>query len=165
MKSIIIRGPLGVGKSTVARAVAENIGGIYISVDQVLEEYGLDKASDGEGIPLENFLKANELLLQETKQARKEGKPLIVDGNFYHKEQIEQLVQALGNETIAITLKAPVETCLVRDAGREKPYGEDATRVVHMFVSAFDFGTVIDTENQTMSETIQAVMDIIQNES
>ena len=158
MKSIVIRGPLGVGKSTVARAVADSISGIYISVDQVLEEHKLDKASDGEGIPLENFLMANQLLLKETEQARAEGKPLVIDGNFYHKEQVDQLVELLGGDVAVFTLKASVETCLARDTDREKSYGEDATRIVHMFVSRFDFGTIVDTNDQTVDETVQSIL-------
>lgn len=158
MKAIIIRGPLGVGKSTVAKAVAEKIGGVYISVDEVLDQNGLDKAVEGEGIPLSNFLKANEIIAAEAKQANNEGKPVVVDGNFYHKEQIDQLVQRLGKDVMVFTLKAPVETCIARDAARAKPYGEDAARAVHMFVSAFDYGTVIDTERQTIEETIKSVM-------
>ena len=158
MKSIIIRGPLGVGKSTVARAVADSISGIYISVDQVLEEHKLDKASDGEGIPLENFLMANQLLLKETEQARAEGKPLVIDGNFYHKEQVDQLVELLGGDVAVFTLKASVETCLARDTDREKSYREDATRIVHMFVSRFDFGTIVDTNDQTVDETVQSIL-------
>ena len=158
MKSIVIRGPLGVGKSTVARAVADSISGIYISVDQVLEEHKLDKASDGEGIPLENFLMANQFLLKETEQARAEGKPLVIDGNFYHKEQVDQLVELLVGDVAVFTLKASVETCLARDADRGKSYGEDATRVVHMFVSRFDFGTIVDTNDQTVDETVQSIL-------
>ena len=150
MKSIIIRGPLAVGKSTVAKIIVEKMGGLYISVDQVLEEYGLDKASDGEGIPLTNFLKSNEIIIARAQQAHAHGKPVVIDGNFYHKPQIEKLVDALGEQTLAITLKASIETCLVRDAAREQSYGEDATRVVHMFVSAFDYGVIINTENQTV---------------
>ena len=162
MKSIIIRGPLGVGKSTVAKAVAEKIGGLYISVDQILKDHELDKTSDGEGIPLANFLKSNELILEEARKAHTVGKSVVIDGNFYHKEQIEQLYAALGDETIAFTLKASVETCLIRDAARKKPYGEDATRVVHMFVSKFDHGTIVNTEIQTVDETVQVIMNSIQ---
>lgn len=65
MKSIIIRGPLGVGKSTVARAVAEKIGGVYVSVDKVLDQNGLDRAVEGEGIPLPTFSKQTRLLQQK----------------------------------------------------------------------------------------------------
>jgi len=158
MKSIIIRGPLGVGKSTVAKMVAEKIGSVYISVDEVLDQNGLDKAVEGEGIPLANFLKANEIIASEARQADDRGQSVVIDGNFYHKEQIDQLVDLLGKDVIAFTLKASVETCIARDAARAKPYGEDATRAVHMFVSAFDYGTVIDTEAQAPEETIRSAM-------
>ena len=46
---IVIRGPLGVGKTTVARALAEQLSALYISIDQVLEDHDLLR-SDGEGI-------------------------------------------------------------------------------------------------------------------
>ncbi len=161
MKSIIIRGPLGVGKSTVAKAVAEKIGGIYISVDEVIDQNGLDKTVEGEGIPLGNFLKANEIIALEAKQANDKGKLVVVDGNFYHKEQIDQLVDLLGKDVTVFTLKASVETCVARDAARAKPYGEDATRAVHRFVTAFDYGTIIDTEQLTAEETIKSVMEML----
>ncbi len=162
-RSIIIRGPLGVGKSTVAKVIAEKIGAVYISVDEVLDHNGLDKAVEGEGIPLSNFLKANEIIATEAKNARNEGKSVFVDGNFYHKEQVEQLIRLLENDVEVFTLKASVEVCIARDAARAKPYGEDAARAVHMFVSAFDYGTVINTETQTINETIRSVMDVIRD--
>lgn len=165
MRSIIIRGPLGVGKSTAAKAVAEKIGGVYISVDEVLDHNGLDKAVEGEGIPLGNFLKANEIIAAEVKHANDQGKSVVIDGNFYHKEQVEQLAALLGNDVIVFTLKASVDTCIARDAARTKPYGEDAARAVHMFVSAFDYGTVIDTERQGIQETIQAIIDVLNSQS
>jgi dipeptidase E len=161
MKSIIIRGPLGVGKSTIAKAVADKIGGIYISMDEVLDQNGLDKAVEGESIPLANFLKANEIIAFEARQAKDRGKSVVIDGNFYHKEQIDQLIHLLERDMLAFTLKASVETCIARDAARTKPYGEPATRAVHIFVSAFDYGTVIDTEAQTPEETTRSVMSCV----
>ena len=61
-----------------------------------------------------------------------------------------------------LTLKASVETCIARDAARAKSYGEDATRVVHMFVSVFDYGMVIDTEEENVQQTIRSVMEMIE---
>lgn len=158
MKSIIIRGPLGVGKSTVAKIVAEKIGGIYLSIDDTLDQNDLNKAVEGEGIPLANFLKANEIIAVEARQAKNRGQSVVIDGNFYHEEQIYQLILLLGTNTATFTLKASIETCIARDAGRVKPYGEDAARAVHMFVSAFDYGTLIDTEAQVLEETLRSVM-------
>ncbi|MEK7625561.1 MAG: class I SAM-dependent methyltransferase, partial [Patescibacteria group bacterium] len=117
----------------------------------------------GEGIPVSNFLKANEIIAAEAKQANSQGKLVVVDGNFYHKEQIDQLVELLGKDIIVFTLKASVEGCIARDAARVKSYGEDAARVVHMFVSAFDYGTVIDTEEKTSEATMQAIMKNLQD--
>jgi shikimate kinase len=40
---VVIRGPLGVGKSTVAAALAKALGGDHIRIDQILEEHGLEE--------------------------------------------------------------------------------------------------------------------------
>jgi hypothetical protein len=138
----------------VSRIVAKKIGAIYFSVDEILDENGLDKALEGEGIPLENFLRANEILMGNIDRS----KPIVIDGNFYHKAQLENLISFLGEDVVVFTLKAPVELCVARDAAREKSYGEDAARVVHMFVSAFDYGTVIETAHQTAEDTAESIL-------
>ena len=56
------------------------------------------------------------------------------------------------------TLKASVETCIARDAGREKVYGEDTARVIHLFVSRFDKGVVIDTDEKSLAEIVLKVL-------
>ena len=158
MNVIIIRGPLGVGKSTVAKLIAKRLGGEYISVDKVLDEHGLDKTVEGEGIPLSNFLKANEFIQNHARNA--EGRQtVVIDGNFYYREQLDDLVSSFNEAVTVFTLKASVDTCIARDAARAKSYGEDATRAVHMFVTAFDYGTVIDTDSQTVEETIRTMLD------
>jgi predicted kinase len=158
MRHIILRGPLGVGKTTCAKAIAEMNGGAYVSIDDILDRHGLDKAIEGEGIPLGNFLQANEFVAAEARRAEGEGTFVIVDGNFYHREQLDHLVGLLGEDTLVVTLMAPVETCVARDALRAKPHGEDAARAVHMFVSAFDAGTVIETGDVDVEATIRAIL-------
>ena len=39
---IIIRGPLGCGKSTVSKRLTNILNGHYIDVDEILKEQGLD---------------------------------------------------------------------------------------------------------------------------
>lgn len=157
MKVIIIRGPLGVGKSTVGKIIAEKLGGQYVSIDQVLEEHGLDRAIEGEGIPVDNFLQANKIVIEQIASSF-ELKAIVIDGNFYHKEQVENLVSLLGDDVHVFTLKASVDTCIQRDAARTKSYGEDAARVVHMFVSAFDYGEILDTEDRSIEETASMIL-------
>ena len=89
---IIIRGPLGVGKTTISKHLAERLKGIHIAIDKVLEKHELDKVK-GRCIPLQNFIKANKLILPEINKTLAKGKSVIIDGNFYHKGQITHLLK------------------------------------------------------------------------
>ncbi len=152
---IIIRGPLGVGKSTVAKLLADYLKVYYISVDKVLENNHL---AGKDGIPMENFLTANIIIEKEVKENENGA---VIDGNFYHKEQLDDLIERIDKDTIVFTLKATVGTCIERDKGRTKPYGEDSARFVHMMTSRFDAGFVINTEDQTVHETLEEIINRI----
>lgn len=143
---IIIRGPLGIGKSTVSRKISELLNAKYISIDTILEEHGLDKVSETEGcIPTKNFIAANEYVLPKAIEQLNQGKNILFDGNFYHKEQIDHLLSNLSNySSYVFTLKAPLEVCIQRDRQRKDSYGEGAAIAVHNLVSRFDYGTIID---------------------
>ncbi len=150
---LLIRGPLGVGKSTVAKAVADKLDASYVSIDGVLEELGLDTA-DENGIPLENFLAANAHVIERLKS----DVTAVIDGNFYHKEQVDDFVARFGDAVRIVTLKAPVDVCIERDKARERSYGEDAARAVHSMVSSFDAGAVVDTDNKTEDEVVIEIL-------
>ena len=142
---IIIRGPLGSGKSTISEKLAHILGAKHIKMDRVLEKYGLDKMPpDTPCISAENFIKANEIVLPEVKKILADGKIVIFDACFYHKEVIEHLIQNLQMPHYIFTLKAPLELCIKRDSERSKPHGEYAARAVHSLVSRFDCGNIID---------------------
>jgi len=158
MKSfyIIIRGPLGIGKTTISRALAEEIDAEYISIDEVLEKNNLDKI-EGECIPAKNFLKANKLIVPKAKKFLDNHKSLIFDGNFYHKEQIEDLIKNLKYKNYIFTLKASLKSCVERDKNRKSIYGEDATKAVYSIASKFDYGIEINTENKTIKEIVNEI--------
>lgn len=142
---IIIRGPLGCGKSTIAEKLAQKLNAEYIGVDEVLEKHGLDKVPpDAPCIPAENFIKANEIIIPSVRELLSGGKIVIFDGNFYHKEAIEHLIYNLQFTHYVFTLKAPLEVCIARDRQRAKTYGEDSARAVFGLVSRLDYGTGID---------------------
>jgi adenylate kinase family enzyme len=67
MVIILIRGPLGVGKTTIAKQLCQRLDGCYISVDAILDEHGLDRVKNG--IPARNFIKAKLLALPNARQA------------------------------------------------------------------------------------------------
>ncbi|MBN1585279.1 AAA family ATPase [Candidatus Uhrbacteria bacterium] len=142
---IIIRGPLGSGKSTISEKLAQILDAKYIGMDEVLEKHGLDKMPpDAPCIPAENFIKANEIVLPEVKKLLTGGKIVIFDACFYHKEVIEHLVQNLEMPHYIFTLKAPLELCIKRDSERSKTLGEGAAGAVHSLVSRFDYGNIVD---------------------
>lgn len=153
-KHIIIRGPLGVGKSTIARKLVERLNYKYISLDQVIDDNKLVPPGV-EGVPLESFLEANNLLLQYTEQSEE---PLLIDGCFYHQEQLDDLVAKLGGAVTIFTLTCSVEACIERDSKREKVYGEDAARFVYMMTNNVKAGVEIDTTDLSADETIAVIM-------
>ncbi len=157
---IIIRGPLGIGKSTIAKVLAKHLNAEYISFDKVLEENGLDRRDDN-FVP-EDFIKANEIILSRAKESIKKGKIVIFDGNFYFKEQIEHLKKNLPYKCYIFDLKASVETCIERDSKRRRVYGEKATREVYELVSKFDYGTKINTDKKTEEEIVKEIMGYLQ---
>lgn len=142
---IIIRGPLGSGKSTISEKLAHLLNAKHVHMDEVLEKHGLDKIlPDAPCISAENFIKANIIVLPEVKKLLSDGKIIIFDACFYHKEVIEHLVQNLPFENYIFTLKAPLKLCIKRDSERSKTHEEGAATAVHSLVSRFDYGTNID---------------------
>ncbi len=153
MKHIIIRGPLGVGKSTIARKLSEALNYTYVSLDQVIDDNKLVPPGV-EGVPLESFLDANELLLQYSQESTQ---PLIIDGCFYYQEQLDDLVSKLNGRVTIFTLSCSVEECIDRDSKRDKVYGEDAARFVHMMTSGVKAGLEIDTSKLSADETLAEI--------
>lgn len=85
---------------------------------------------------------------------------VVIDGNFYHKTVLEHLLSKLNQKDIFVfTLKANKDTCIKRDAEREKSYGVVAATAVYDLVSRFDYGTVILNEGEDIEEKITAIKD------
>lgn len=151
---ILVRGPLGVGKSTVSEALARALGGQHISIDRILDERRLERW-DEDRIALESFLNANRFAVQEAQLTMDAGHPVIFDGNFYWKEQITDLTQRLPGPTCVFTLSAPLDVCIARDRLRPQPekgreakggdqLGEDAAAAVFRLVGEVRYGIEVD---------------------
>jgi tRNA uridine 5-carbamoylmethylation protein Kti12 len=142
---IIIRGPLVSGKTTISKQLSKLLNAEHIFIDKVLDENKLDKVDPkADRIPVENFIKANEIILPTAKEKFSKGQIVIFDGCFYYKEPIEHLIKNLPYPHYEFTLKVSVEECIKRDSFRNLVYGEDATRAVYNMVSRFDYGKNID---------------------
>ena len=96
--------------------------------------------------------------MPKLKETLSSGKLVVIDGNFYHKEQIEDLIKKLNFKHYVFNLKASLETCIKRDDNRKKVYGEQAVKDVYKLVSTFDYGVSINTENKTENEVVDEIL-------
>jgi predicted kinase len=151
---VVIRGPLGVGKSTVSQMLASRIGADYVPIDRNLEEHGLEEW-DEDRISRKSFLQANAIAVKRARASLHRGTPVVFDGNFYWREVIDDLLQRLEFDHFVFTLQAPLSVCVERDrqrpmtpAGREPRVGDslgaEATRDVYGLATRIGYGTPID---------------------
>ncbi|MCX6750163.1 MAG: AAA family ATPase [Candidatus Pacearchaeota archaeon] len=154
---LIIRGPLGCGKSTISKELAKELNAEYIAVDRVLDEHNLTNDWEDGYISKKSFLKVNEIVSERAKKLLNHSKPVIFDGNFYWKSCIDDLISRLNYSHYVFTLKAPVETCIKRDEERGKTHGEDAARAVYEKSTSFGYGIPIETKGKSVEETLSMI--------
>jgi AAA domain-containing protein len=140
---VVVRGPLGIGKTTVAQTLAKALRGRWISVDEILEEFQLEEWKDGY-ISEASFLRTNEFVERQALPWLEAGTPVVVDGNFYWPSQVDDLTGRLPYPSRVFTLKGPVELCIARDAGRKLSYGEEGARAVFAKSTSFRRGISLD---------------------
>lgn len=157
---IIIRGPLGCGKSTISERLSKILSAKHISIDRVVDK--LPKEVEEGFISQNNFFKANELVVPEAKGLLDKGKPVIFDGNFYWKSQIDDLIKRLDYPHYVFTLQAPLEVCIERDMERDKTHGKDAAEAVYEKSTEFFYGTVIDVTKQ-LDECVRDIVSYLPN--
>ena len=160
---IIIRGPLGIGKSTISKKLAENLSAEYFSVDEMLSKEKLDVIDWDLGcIPEKNFMKINDLIIPKIKVLLNDGISVIVDGNFYHKSVLGDLLERLEEfKPKVFTLKASKETCIKRDSERENPRGKEAAIAVHDLVNKFDYGIIVDNEDSDYDVAVDRILRLL----
>ena len=154
---VIIRGPLGAGKTTIAKKLAPKIKGKYISVDDILRIYKLGYDTEDGNISQKSFLKTNEVLAPKAKKFLDKIIPVIFDGNFYWPSHIDDLAQRLKVKHYIFTMHVPLEVCIKRDKDRDKTYGVEAAKAVYKRSVALQRGIIIDTlqpEDDTVEQII-----------
>ena len=158
---IIIRGHAGAGKTTIAKAVAKRLGALYISVDKILKDHGLD-VIEYDCISERNFERANEIALKEAVPALEKGGTVVFDGNFYHLSQLKHLKRNLPHRHMVFMLKASLEECVKRDRERAQgKIGEDAIRAVYGLVESVQEGEHIETGGKTEQQVEEKIVSLI----
>ncbi len=155
---IIIRGPLGCGKSTISEKLSQQFNAEHIAVDRVLDEHNLTEDKEDGYISQTSFKRVNELIAPKAQSLLENGKTVIFDGNFYWKSQLDDLIQRLDFRHYVFTLKAPLELCIERDQARDKTHGKDAAEAVYNKSTSFEYGTLIDTTG-IIDETVQKILE------
>ena len=140
---MVIRGPLGSGKSTLSLRLSKRVGGVYISIDRILEENGLEEWHEGY-ISERSFLRANDFAVRLAQPSLRRGIPVVIDGNFYWQRVVEDLLGRLAYPHVVFTLELPLSFCIARDAGRVPSYGREATKAVFDKTTTFDVGELVD---------------------
>ncbi len=148
---------MGCGKSTIAERLSKTLNAKYFAVDRILDGHDLEDEWEEGYISQKSFLKVNEIVAPRAKKILDRGIPVVFDGNFYWKSQIDDLIKRLDSPYYVFTLKAPLEVCIKRDGKRKKTHGSDAVRAVYKKSTEFDYGTIIDI-TKSLKESIEEIL-------
>ncbi len=154
---IVIRGPAGVGKSEVAKNLSRYLKGLSISFDRLMKKNKLDTIK-GDGIPIEGFIKANNIVIAKAKKSLNNNKTVIFDGCFYRKEQYEHLKKNLPYRHFAFSLKASLKDCQLRNRRRGIKMTEKAIKDVYALVSRTKIGTSIETSKKSVKAVVEEIL-------
>ena len=157
---VIIRGPAGSGKSTIAKKLAKGLDAFYLDFDKVLSGYKLDKI-DGDGISTENFIKGNELILDDIRQRVKSDQTVIIDACFYRKGHLDHLVKSLPYKHFIFSLQSSLEECIQRNRKRKKGMADQDIIDVYNLVAKYKTGILIIIEGRKEKDVINEILEYL----
>lgn len=157
---IIIRGPLGCGKTTIANRLTKRLKGVHIAIDDYIEKHELLHDMENGYISQKSFIKVNKMIEPKAKELLDKGKVVIFDGNFYWESQIIDLLKRLNHPYYVFTLKAPLNICIKRDEGRKRTYGPDVARLIYRKVMSFEHGRGIDA-TQPINKILKEIVSFL----
>lgn len=148
---------MGCGKSTISKRVADALKAKHIAMDRIIDDHGLNAEKEEGYISQASFIKANELAVPEAEEAITNGQPVVFDGNFYWRSQVDDLLSRLHYPHAVFTLQAPLEVCIERDSKRPNPHGPDAAEAVYRKSTEFTVGSVIDV-TQSVDDSVHEIL-------
>ena len=164
-KVIILTGPGGSGKTTVAEMLEQKLGFVRLDADRADTEFF---PHGGQWLPenIENLRKAHDKILQLTQAMVAEGKKVVVDyiifGDYSHF--FKKFKEVFGDDIEVIILFPSIEETIKRDAERECwTTGHERIRVVRGEFEALktEIGAehFVDTSAQTPEATFRMLFE------
>jgi aminoglycoside phosphotransferase family enzyme/predicted kinase len=161
---IVMTGLSGAGKSTVAQALAERVGGVRIRSDVERKRlYGLapESKSDGSIYTTEATARTYARLADAARAVAAARVPAIVDAAFLKREERRQfraLAGALGVRHALVACEAPPDVLRARVAGR--PLGADPSEAgVEVLERQFGWREPLDAEERSDATVIDTATD------
>lgn len=161
LRFVIIRGPAGIGKTTVSNLLASELNAICIHEDEVKSECKVEYVLGEKWIPEDKSAIVVKKIKEYVYAALGKGDSVIVEGNFYHKSLLHDLASSFS-DSIIITLTASSLTCIDRDRLRSQPIGPQRVKDVYALVSAFDAGIVINTDGSTSQMVVSKIFNVLE---
>jgi gluconate kinase len=159
---VVVRGPSGVGKSTVCAALAAELSATLLSQDTAVGQTSGQTADDKRRACL--------LIADLAVRAAERSLPVVVDGGFHWNADsdwvraIGQATEAAGGAMIRVHLTASLGVLLERNRRRSKPMLDDDIRHYFEQYEALerDPGEVhVATDDQQASETTKTVKVVV----
>lgn len=156
---IVIAGPTGVGKTTLAKMLSKYFNFVYISEDEVTREIFPDQYQNIEDYP-DKFKIAESQLFKKVRENFENGISVMIDRINLSQEFIEEMKKVFHKHLILKILWPSVEITIERDKKREGWISGE--RIIKGFYQKYEelkpiIGeeNYIDTSNQTPKETLE----------
>lgn len=156
---LILRGPAGVGKSTVAKFIQERLGVNWVVLDvDVFKKYM--QLKEGESNRAERSKIAHDVSKFFAKEMYHKGYDIIME-EMYKKPYNDSMVAFLKENDmnyLKVFLYAPVEVVVERGAHREKKPPADELRRHYAEIEPYEDDFTIDTTEHSSEEVADLII-------
>ncbi len=159
---VVLRGPAGVGKSTIAQMIQHDLGVSWtvLDVDRFKKYMPL---KEGQSNRAERSRIAHDVSNYFALQMYEKGYDIIME-EMYKKPFNDSLVEFLNSHNmkfIKVFLSVPVEVAVARSAAREKNPPEDEIRRHYAEIEPYDDDFVIDTVKNSARQSADLIIEQI----